>query len=443
MSLTKRKRKRKLSSPSVVDKKILKECDVERTCPSPEYSGNDDEFAELPDNQEDKTDYGPFGYMLVEIGQQIQNFTIIRKTGVGTFSTMLTNIKNQDETCLGYHRVIHVVSRIMVGNSENLHNCLIFKPIGTSLYSKILKSETGLEAIVLRKLSKQILEGLCFLHEHCNLIHSDIKSDNILITMPRKQLYGLVRKVVMEDFRGPGMRMNVGEEVFSSSNFPELKNDFETIISHCRTNTTDSGTPVERGILEIPMTEKDKEAGYLSKSALVTMELLNPEAQVKIIDLGGAVSASKKTTRVISTFEFRAPEVILGDHITTSADIWSFACTFYEMATARHLFYSNEMSEESEKDLFDEIINTMNSISEVDGTPFQKAELYKQYFNKKGKYKNVNGPGMSLIEKFGLVKDKCFSEKMTDFVKPMLIFDPKNRPTARECLNSDFLKDGN
>ena len=154
------------------------------------------------------------------------------------------NIKNQDETCLGYNRVIHVVARMMVGKAEHMHNCLIFKPIGTSLYSKILKSETGLEAAVLKKLSRQILEGLCFLHEHCNLIHSDIKSDNILITMPRKQLYGLVQKVMMEDFQGPGMRMNADEEFFSPLDPSELRNDFETIVSHFKTNTVDPGAPV-------------------------------------------------------------------------------------------------------------------------------------------------------------------------------------------------------
>ena len=109
------------------------------------------------------------------------------------------------------------------------------------------------------------------------------------------------------------------------------------------------------------------------------------------------------------------------------------------MATARHLFYSNEMLEESEKDLFDEIMNTVNSISEVDGTPFQRGEFYKQYFNKKGKYKYNNGPGMSLAEKFNLVTEKSYSEEMVNFVKPMLTFDPKNRPTARQCLNYEFL----
>ena len=93
----------------------------------------------------------------------------------------------------------------------------------------------------------------------------------------------------------------------------------------CRNETKFSSPNLD--ILEITSDEEDKKFKYLSKSALVTMELLDPEAQVKIIDLGGAVSTSKRTTRVISTFEFRAPEIILGDHITTSADIWSFACT--------------------------------------------------------------------------------------------------------------------
>lgn len=39
-----------------------------------------------------------------------------------------------------------------------------------------------------RVITKQVLEGLQYLHEKCQIIHTDIKPENVLVTMAHEQV---------------------------------------------------------------------------------------------------------------------------------------------------------------------------------------------------------------------------------------------------------------
>lgn len=65
-----------------------------------------------------------------------------------------------------------------------MHTCLVFQPLGCSLYKLIVKNKyQGLPIEVVKSITKQILEGLHFLHIKCNIIHTDIKPENILLEL--------------------------------------------------------------------------------------------------------------------------------------------------------------------------------------------------------------------------------------------------------------------
>lgn len=57
-----------------------------------------------------------------------------------------------------------------------------------------------------------------------------------------------------------------------------------------------------------------------------------------MIDFGNAVYSSERGDYVISTRQFRAPEVILGLGWDYTADIWSLGCVLFQLATGSLLF---------------------------------------------------------------------------------------------------------
>ena len=65
---------------------------------------------------------------------------------------------------------------------------------------------------------------------------------------------------------------------------------------------------------------------------------IDETVMVKICDMGNGCWTHHHFTPEIQTRQYRSPEVIIGADYNTSADIWSFACTIFEMVTGDFLF---------------------------------------------------------------------------------------------------------
>lgn len=65
---------------------------------------------------------------------------------------------------------------------------------------------------------------------------------------------------------------------------------------------------------------------------------IDEKVMVKICDMGNGCWTHHHFTPEIQTRQYRSPEVIIGADYNTSADIWSLACTIFEMVTGDFLF---------------------------------------------------------------------------------------------------------
>lgn len=123
---------------------------------------------------------------------------------------------------------------------------------------------------------------------------------------------------------------------------------------------------------------------------------------LKIIDFGSSFFEKKTCINMyIQSRYYRSPEVILGLQITTSVDMWSFACILYELKIGFPLFKAN-----NETNLFLMIVNLIN-------IPFpyiiNKCRRYEKFFRysksnnkwvvKEKLYKNkyLFNPGMTAL----------------------------------------------
>ena len=62
------------------------------------------------------------------------------------------------------------------------HVCMVFEVLGHNLLKFIIRNNyQGMPLQNVKIMMKQVLEGLHYLHTKCQIIHTDIKPENVII----------------------------------------------------------------------------------------------------------------------------------------------------------------------------------------------------------------------------------------------------------------------
>ncbi|KAG7393952.1 SRSF protein kinase 2 [Phytophthora pseudosyringae] len=160
----------------------------------------------------------------------------------------------------------------------------------------------------------------------------------------------------------------------------------------------------------------------------------------KICDLGNACWTTKHFTNDIQTRQYRCPEVILGRHYDTSADIWSMACFVFELLTGDLLFDPKSgRNFNRDEDHIAQMIELLGRMPKA-FTGSQRG--LRDFFNRKGDLKRIRNLKFwslqqVLMEKYHFLRHdaECFAS----FMGPMLRYDPSKRASAEECLAHPWL----
>ncbi|XP_023652636.1 SRSF protein kinase 1a isoform X2 [Paramormyrops kingsleyae] len=187
---------------------------VESPPPEPEEEilGSDDE------EQEDPSDYCKGGYHHVKVGDLFNGrYHVIRKLGWGHFSTvwlcwdiqgkrfvalkvvksaehytetaldeikLLRSVRNTDPDDPNREKVVQLLDDFKISGSNGTHVCMVFEVLGHHLLKWIIKSNyQGLPLPCVKSIIRQVLQGLDYLHSKCKIIHTDIKPENILMSV--------------------------------------------------------------------------------------------------------------------------------------------------------------------------------------------------------------------------------------------------------------------
>ncbi|XP_043857303.1 SRSF protein kinase 1 isoform X2 [Dromiciops gliroides] len=177
-----------------------------------EILGSDD------DEQEDPNDYCKGGYHLVKIGDLFNGrYHVIRKLGWGHFSTvwlswdiqgkkfvamkvvksaehytetaldeirLLKSVRNTDPNDPNREMVVQLLDDFKISGVNGTHICMVFEVLGHHLLKWIIKSNyQGLPLPCVKTIIQQVLQGLDYLHTKCRIIHTDIKPENILLSV--------------------------------------------------------------------------------------------------------------------------------------------------------------------------------------------------------------------------------------------------------------------
>jgi len=164
--------------------------------------------------------------------------------------------------------------------------------------------------------------------------------------------------------------------------------------------------------------------------------------EVKIADLGNACWEQHHFTEDIQTRQYRSLEVLLGAGYGPPADIWSCACMAFELATGDYLFEPHSGEEYTRDE--DHLAHIIELVGNIPRSIAFSGKYSKEFFKKTGELRHISKlkpwPLFEVLtEKYEW--DPGVAQEFSDFLMPMLEFDPKERVTAEEALHLPFLKD--
>ncbi|VYS67624.1 unnamed protein product [Arabidopsis thaliana] len=446
-------------------------------------------------------DYRRGGYHTVRVGDTYKNgsYVIQSKLGWGHFSTvwLAWDTLNSRYVALKIQKSaqhyteaamdeIKILKQIAEGDAEDKkcvvklldhfkhagpngqHVCMVFEYLGDNLLSVIKYSDyRGVPLHMVKEICFHILVGLDYLHRELSIIHTDIKPENILLCSTidpeadaRKSGIPLVLPTVKDKAvpERPVEKEKPKSYTYSADLTKNQKkkirkkakkvegseeNERDSSNSEARPNGNATVERLEESSERVKDAENvsQKSRGNRRGSQSTRQKLLaDVDRKCKLVDFGNACWTYKQFTSDIQTRQYRCPEVVLGSKYSTSADMWSFACICFELATGDVLFdpHSGENFERDE----DHLALMMELLGMMPRKIALGGRHSRDFFNRQGELRHIRRLRFWPLSK--VLTDKYdFSEEdaiaMQDFITPILQFVPEKRPTAAQCLTHPWL----
>ncbi|UJR27324.1 hypothetical protein I4U23_008617 [Adineta vaga] len=191
------------------------------------------------DEQEDPKDYCKGGYHPITIGSIFnQRYHVIRKLGWGHFSTvwlcwdrksarfvamkvvksakhytetaldeikLLTHVRESDPSDSYRLKCVQLLDDFKVAGVNGTHVCMVFEVLGHNLLKLIIRSNyRGIPIPNVKTITKQVLQGLDYLHRKCQIIHTDIKPENVLMCVDEEHVRALAYQAA--EWHKPGIK---------------------------------------------------------------------------------------------------------------------------------------------------------------------------------------------------------------------------------------------
>jgi serine/threonine-protein kinase SRPK3 len=474
---------------------------------SEDIDNNSENFSE----DEDQKDYCKGGYHPVNLNDVYDNgrYRIIKKLGWGHFSTvwfakdeklnkfvalkivksashytetamdeikLLENVMNADPDDPNRKFIVEFSGWFKHKGPNGIHVCMAFEVLGSNLLTLIRQyRHRGIPLSIVKRIVKQILLGLEYLHDKCHIIHTDLKPENVLIInrynekgenidRHNESIDSHKQKMLKSENSLVNVENSVSTPSISKLNLQETKSRERS--SHLLNNSNNRIHDRNRKSFERSSSSKSSTSSFhsskhksskyssshhsssshlshISKEKIKGYLKRDEKILIKLADLGNACWTDNHFTNDIQTRQYRSPEAILGGKYDTSADIWSVGCIMFELLTGDYLFDPHNSSHFSKDD--DHIAQVIELLG---GFPkdLQTGKYSSEIFSSHGYLRHIHKKELHpwklasvLEEKYRFSKKD--SEDIASFMLPMIALDPKKRASAHELLQHPLIAD--
>ena len=258
------------------------------------------------------------GTAALKVQRSAQHYTEAAKDEI----EILKQLKSADPS--GAEFVVQLLDNFVHTGPNGLHVCMVFEMMGQNLLSLIKYfGYGGIPLDAVRQISQQVCEGLHYAHTKCNLIHTDLKPENVLLCLPPRDQQKL--QALAERAYEIGTARAAAVAAAEAGGSAKQRGD--------------GGGGGRQGARVVSHEEEKRLHSALSAIVVPRYETWSAaDYRVKIVDFGNACWIDRHFTSDIQTRQYRSPEVIMGAPYCTSADLWSMACLVFELATGDLLF---------------------------------------------------------------------------------------------------------
>lgn len=430
--------------------------------------------------QENADKYCEGGYHPIRIADVIDDrYHIVRKIGYGHFSTVwltwdatsplhdpefralkvsksdkvfvdatLTEIKilqkiNDADPNHPFRKfVCGILDNFAVESPNGRHVCMVQHCHGENLLQLIVRGEhKGLPEKNVKLITKQMLQGLHYLHSVCGIIHTDIKPENILIEVSPVRIKKLAMGAVEMHRKGEKLPADfVGSHELVEAEDRDRTEAIRKQEAEAAGTETQSAGKKEpppspwkfpeqtiRSILQMDHSEPDP-------------ALQDCEVTIKIVDFGNACYVDHHYTYLIQTLPYRSPEVVIKSDYGPAADVWSAACVAFEIATGDYLF--DGMVGDRFARTEDHLGHIVELLGNVPISVLKKGKHYRKYFTPRGHLKKHHPKRFwpltdVLIEKYSWPEERAIA--FSSLLLPMLHYDQDKRLDAEHASQHPYL----
>jgi serine/threonine-protein kinase SRPK3 len=386
-----------------------------------------------------------------------KKYVIIYMLGKGSFSVvwLVYNLKSKDFYALKMHEYDEnevanneiellkilknnnsnlntMIEHFIYNNGENTSICIVLPLMAGSMYDimKFKKYTKGFPLNIVKKIMYQTLVAMKKLTNELNIIHTDIKPDNILLMGTNNKICEIIKQFNKNKF-DLKIAMCKKNKLDIEECIQNYVLNLECVKSYLDNNSTDTDT----------CNDNDDNNNDNNKSQIDDKYMDIANIKIKLSDFGSHLK-KENIHYNIQTLYYRAPEVILKYDINEKCDMWSLGCTLYELLTNKILFNPDKTDKLSrERNHLRDMYSILGKI------PDYLLDNSKKYFYFYTKNRLLKG--IERIEYIGLsnilytnikgINSEEFGH-IIDLLYKLLEYDPNKRMSIDECINHPFFE---
>ncbi|KKK14984.1 hypothetical protein P175DRAFT_0554466 [Aspergillus ochraceoroseus IBT 24754] len=346
-----------------------------------------------------KLGYGAYSTSWLCRDLQVNNYTVLKvSTCLPDYPTatdhelrVYEHLAKLDSLHPGQSLIRELYDAFDLQGPGGTHRCLVLQPMNMTLLEMMRMNPRPFDLPLLKMTVRRLLLALDFLHAEAEVIHTDLKTDNLMLSLEDNSM---LADFATAESKTPSPRKLISQSriIYSSRKFRRP------------TRGRNYGLPV-------------------------------------LCDFGEArIGKTQESGPFIQPHIYRAPEVIFEMPWGSAIDIWNLAGLIWDMFEGQHLF-GDIFHSRGGHDPFKHLALMVALIGPPPAEFVQRSETTEQCFDSSGGWIAHHEAPIPSVSLEALEKRLSGEEKefFLAFIMSMLKWMPEERKTAKQLLEHPFL----